>query len=71
MLQRHPQLCNALDINPGDELIESHVAARINGYVGGFGLIKNFSAEWEKWGISEKMAEYIQHQMVSSNRAKC
>ncbi|XP_071538016.1 peptide methionine sulfoxide reductase [Panulirus ornatus] len=63
LLQRHPFLINALDISPGDELIKSHVAARINGYIGGYGTMDQFEEEWEKWGITEKMADYIRQHM--------
>jgi len=47
-----------LEIEP-DDLIPSHVAARINGYVGGYGKKKDFEAEWPKLGLNEKMAEYV------------
>merc|ERR1712204_137878 len=40
MLQHHPWLLESLDIHPGDFLIKSHVAARLNGYIGGYGNIK-------------------------------
>ena len=39
LLQRHPWLLQALDIDPED-LVESHVAARLNGFVGGYGKHK-------------------------------
>ena len=31
LLQKHGALISALDIEPGEELIKSHVAARLNG----------------------------------------
>lgn len=71
ILQRHSFLINALDIDPGEELIQSHVAARINGYIGGYGTMPGFNSEWEKWGITEKMADYIRKQMISSFRGSC
>ena len=37
LLQQHPWLMNALDISPGPELNNSHIATRLNGYVGGYG----------------------------------
>ena len=46
----------------GEELNESHVAARVNGFVGGYGVKADFEAEWEKLGLNEKMAEYIRDQ---------
>lgn len=59
LLQRHAHLVTALDVDPGEDLIKSHVAARINGYIGGYGSVANFDKEWKTWGITEKMAEYI------------
>lgn len=71
LLQQHPLVINALDIDPGEELIANHVAARINGYLGGFGTMPRFNEEWKKWGITDKMADYIRRQMVSSFRGSC
>lgn len=67
LLQRHPALTNALDVEPGEELIKNHVAARINGYVGGFGTMAGFDKEWKAWGITEEMAEYIRDQIRSQS----
>ncbi|KAG0713345.1 Peptide methionine sulfoxide reductase [Chionoecetes opilio] len=66
LLQRHPGLLNALDVEPGEELIRSHVLARINGYLGGYGTVLGFDKEWKDWGITEKMAEYVRAELVSS-----
>lgn len=59
LLQKHPALLEALEIEPGDQLNGSHVAARLNGYVGGYGTLKQFEAEWPNLGITEQMALYI------------
>merc|ERR1712173_459376 len=40
LLQHHPWLMESLEIHPGDHLIKSHVAARLNGYIGGYGNVK-------------------------------
>lgn len=50
--------------------MKSHVGARINGYIGGYGTSFQFDKEWEKWGITKKMADYIRHE-VSSCSGKC
>ncbi|XP_042209729.1 peptide methionine sulfoxide reductase-like [Homarus americanus] len=71
LLQRHGLLMNSLDIDPGEDLIKSHVAARINGYIGGFGTVSQFDKEWQKWGINDKMAEYIRQEVMSSFRGSC
>jgi len=43
----------------GEELNDSHVAARVNGFVGGYGKKSEFEEEWEKLGLNEKMADYV------------
>jgi len=67
LLQQHPWVLTALDIDP-DDLITNHVAARINGYIGGYGKPSMFDAEWEKLGINEKMADYVRKQLIKSHR---
>ncbi|KAB7504948.1 hypothetical protein Anas_02354 [Armadillidium nasatum] len=67
LLQQHPFICNALDIDPGEDLIKSHVAARINGYIGGYGSVSAFDKEWPHWGITQKMADYIRKELIKSS----
>lgn len=61
LLQKHGALISSLDIEPGQELITSHAAARLNGYVGGYGTLHDFEAEWEKLGLTNQMAEYVRN----------
>lgn len=63
LLQQHPWLLTALDVDPGEDLIESHVACRLNGYLGGYGTFSKFDQEWEKLGLNEKMSDYVRNQM--------
>jgi len=63
MLQHHPWLLEACGINPGDHLIKSHVAARLNGYIGGYGTPSKLQEEASKLGINDKMTEYVMKQM--------
>jgi len=65
LLQHHPWLLESLDIHPGDNLIKSHVAARLNGYIGGYGNIKDFNIEAPQLGLNEKMVEYVVKKMKS------
>ena len=65
MLQHHPWLLEACEINPGNHLIKSHVAARLNGYIGGYGTPAKLQEEASKLGINEKMTEYVMKQMKS------
>jgi peptide-methionine (S)-S-oxide reductase len=50
---------NALDIDADEELITSHVAARLNGYIGGYGKMSDFDQEWKALGITERMAMFV------------
>jgi peptide-methionine (S)-S-oxide reductase len=68
LLQQHGWLISALDINPGEELNASHVAARLNGFVGGYGRKADFDAEWQKLGLNEKMADYVREQHTRNFR---
>nr|KAG5686493.1 hypothetical protein BaRGS_018745 [Batillaria attramentaria] len=43
MLRQYPQLISALKLTDS-ELIKSSVAARLNGYIGGFGSVEAFNA---------------------------
>jgi len=61
LLQRHAALMNSLDIDP-DDLIGCHVAARLNGYIGGYGSASAFEKECKEWGITEKAVEYARRQ---------
>ncbi len=65
MLQHHPWLCEAIGVDPGDDLVSSHVAARLNGYIGGYGKADDFKAEASKIGLNDKMVEYVIKQMRS------
>lgn len=71
LLQQHGWLLTALDISPGDELIQSHVAARVNGYIGGYGSISNFEKEYRKLGLNDKMGEYVKKQLIKPHRGSC
>lgn len=63
LLQQHGTLLEALEITP-DELNESHVCAKLNGWIGGYGKPAEFDAEWEKLGLNEKMAGYVRAAMT-------
>merc|ERR1712156_39036 len=65
LLQHHPWLLESLEIHPGDHLIQSHVAARLNGYIGGYGNVKDFNIEAPQLGLNEKMMEYVARKMKS------
>ena len=59
---------NVLDIEPGTELNNSHIAARLNGYVGGYGNFAAFEAELPKLNLDEKTADYVRNIMKREKR---
>lgn len=58
MLRRRPTLLKSLGLND-EELKKSRVAARLNGYVGGFGSLKSFEAEVDKLKLSEAQVDLV------------
>ena len=70
-MQQHPWLMNTLDIEPGDELNNSFVATRINGYIGGYGTLSALEAELPSLKLDDKVADYIRRAMASGNRVAC
>ena len=45
---------------PGErEFVDSTVAARLNGYVGGFGSLEQLEQEMESFGLSEQAEQYL------------
>ena len=58
MLRHHQGLLKSLSLSP-KEIISTHVAARLNGYLGGFGMLKNLELEIEDLGLNEEQKEYI------------
>lgn len=58
-MQQHKALCKDLGLFTGDDLIKSHVAARLNGYVVGQGGVDQFDSEALKLGLDEAAIKYI------------
>ncbi|XP_025423232.1 peptide methionine sulfoxide reductase isoform X2 [Sipha flava] len=63
-LRQHQNLCKDLGLDSGDDLIKSHVAARLNGYVVGQGGIDQFDAESLKLGLDEATIKYVRHLVI-------
>lgn len=63
-LQQHKSLCNNLGLYTGDDLIKSHVAARLNGYVVGQGGVDQFDAEASKLKLDDETIKYIRHLVI-------
>jgi len=70
LLQQEGWLMTQLDIEPGKELIQSTQAARLNGYVAGFGDQESFEAEVTSLGISPKVAEFVRNKIKEKRDAR-
>lgn len=58
MLRQRHTLLKSLGLND-EELKKSRVAARLNGYVGGFGSLKSFEAEVDELKLSKSQADSV------------
>lgn len=64
-LQQHSFLMSSIQLKPNTEsIVKSHIAARLNGYVVGFGGIKQLEEESEKLGLTGKILDYVRNLVV-------
>lgn len=68
MLQNNPSLVKSLGLK-GDLLITSHLACRLNGYLGGFGSRPAFEKEWQGIGLNQEQANFILKQIPKQKMA--
>lgn len=47
-----------------EDLTKSHLAARLNGYVQGYGGVKQFDEEVKKLGLTDNVADYVRKLVV-------
>merc|ERR1712106_910888 len=59
LLQKQGWLLTELDLEPGEELVQSMVATRLNGYTNGYGSKDHFLSEKDGLKLSKKVVEYI------------
>eukprot|EP00057_Strongylocentrotus_purpuratus_P008843 XP_011663317.1 PREDICTED: peptide methionine sulfoxide reductase-like [Strongylocentrotus purpuratus] len=57
MLRQNRSLFQSLIFKPNEE-VTSYTAARLNGYMGGFGKLTDFEAELESLGLSDEQEQY-------------
>lgn len=50
-----------------EEIVNSTIAARLNGYVSGYGTAEELEAELSSYGLSEKGATYLRDSIGSSD----
>ncbi|XP_050429746.1 peptide methionine sulfoxide reductase isoform X2 [Adelges cooleyi] len=63
-LQQHKSLCKDLGLITGTDLINSHVAARLNGYVVGQGGVDQFDIETKTLGLDEAAIKYVRQLVI-------
>ena len=67
LLRQQPTLLGSLGLN-SVEVMNSSVAARLNGYVGGHGSLKQFEAEVDELKITEAQADMVRK--IISNKSR-
>lgn len=65
---RYAWILQTLDVDP-DNLTRSHVATRLNGYVGGYGPLERFEAEREKLGLDDKVSDFVRR-CITQNQGR-
>jgi len=70
MLRNHKGLLQSLALSD-KQLVKSHVAARLNGYVGMFGSLSDWEMEWTTLGITQEQSDYVKQQITSGSRGNC
>ncbi|XP_066289990.1 peptide methionine sulfoxide reductase-like [Branchiostoma lanceolatum] len=58
LLRQQRGLFNSLELSK-KEVLNSHIAARLNGYVGGYGSPNKFEKELPNLGLSVEQANYV------------
>lgn len=58
-LQKHPWLMASLGLERGPGLVDSTLAARLNGYIAGYGTKEGFLGEREALCLTEEQADYV------------
>merc|ERR1712073_28177 len=59
LLRKHDWLVAALGLEDDNKMISSHVAARINGYIGGYGDESSFEAERSVLNLTDEVYDYV------------
>jgi len=66
LLRRDSYVLSTLGFKQDERLTRSYVASRLNGYVGGYGMLRDFEAEVRKLGLPQKTESYVRN-MLSRN----
>jgi len=68
LLRRNPYILKMIGLDSSDKkLINSFVAARLNGYIGGFGTGRDFEAEVGKFGLKPQVEASVRNILGKNN----
>jgi len=71
LLQRYPYILSQLDMEPGDQLNNSFVATRLNGYVGGYGTMKAFEKDLDRLALPPNIVMSMKKIMGTKSNVEC
>ncbi|GAU96299.1 hypothetical protein RvY_07763 [Ramazzottius varieornatus] len=69
-LREHSRFYDSLKLTD-PQLIKSHLATRIHGYMYGYGTAQEFAEESSKWGLSQEQLDYIKKNMARPRAIHC
>jgi len=58
LLRSHPLLFRLFGFSDR-ELVDSHVAAKVNGYIGGYGTMKQFDEDSANWELGDQQVKAL------------
>jgi len=70
LLRSQPKLFRSLGLD-GSELIKSHVAARLNGFCGGYGSVEQLEHEMPLLGVGDSITNAVRDVMAHGSNATC
>jgi len=70
LLRSQPAVFNRLGLSD-PEVIRSHVAARLNGFCGGYGSLKQLQHEMPLLGVNESITDAVRDVMAHGTHATC
>lgn len=70
-LRRHAELMTAFGAYSASEFVDSTVAARLNGYVAGFGSNGDLEAELPRWGLPDRAADGLRDLVGRASAFRC
>ena len=66
ILQTHPWLIVAVNVQSAKELIESKICTKLNGFLAGYGTVDKLFKIGTRLGLNEKMITYVSNELKKS-----